>query len=646
MKVFADFAHRAPCGPLGQSGLPIEMQRMKAVKRSVTPRAVAASAKRWATRLLVGCAIGLLAAGGAQAQSAGAKVGVEKPGERSSKRFALVMGAYKYVNLDELPRVRADANAMAETFRRMGFTVVGPGGQEGKAWLNPSREQMADALETLAVKVERYVAENDGKLRPQVAIYYSGHGVEVGGENYLLPTDVKISKARHVMEGRALSLGSLLERLREAGPHLTLVILDACRTLPGKSAVGPGLASPSTQAGEFVMYAARDKEPALEFIDNRQSDKSPNSVYTRFLLQEIEQKHSLLNIALNVRRKVETATGGNQSPAYYDNYSDSNQLVLATGSAAAGAEGAGGGQSPSGQDDRLSERRETAHWEGANKLGCDGYRDYLDRYPTGHYAKLARAGVAQCEAKKEPPPPVKLDLPRLLTTIRDCAACPEMVVLKAGSFKMGDVHGDGESDEKPVRTVRITQPFAMGRYEVTQGQWKAVMESNPSGISHCGDDCPVENVSWEDVQVFIGKLNAKTGERYRLPSEAEWEYACRAGGRHKYCGSDNVDAVSWYDENSSGKTHAVGGKGANGWGLHDMSGNVWEWVQDCYEESYDKGQPSDGRAHEPSTNCARRVNRGGGWLNNARNTRSASRGGDTPDYRVVNLGFRLSRTLP
>jgi formylglycine-generating enzyme required for sulfatase activity len=172
------------------------------------------------------------------------------------------------------------------------------------------------------------------------------------------------------------------------------------------------------------------------------------------------------------------------------------------------------------------------------------------------------------------------------------------------------------------------------------------MGSNPSYFKDCGDRCPVEQVSWEDVQAFIGKLKERTGKDYRLPSEAEWEYACRAGGRHKWCGSDNVDAVAWHSENSGGKTHAVGGKGANGWGLHDMSGNVGEWVRDCYEEGYDKGQPVDGRAHGPSTNCARRVSRGGGWGNLARSTRSAIRVWYTPVDRNVNLGFRLSRTLP
>jgi len=266
----------------------------------------------------------------------------------------------------------------------------------------------------------------------------------------------------------------------------------------------------------------------------------------------------------------------------------------------------------------------------------DGYEGFLVVHGTSSFASAAKQKLEAARARQ---PKYKV--------FRDCAECPEMVVLPAGSFDMGDLHGDGATDEKPVRTVRIAQPFAMGAYEVTQGQWKAVMGNNPSHFNDCGDRCPVEKVNWNEVQAFILKLNEKTGKNYRLPSEAEWEYACRAGGRQKYCGSDSADGVAWHNKNSGGRTHAVGRKSANGWGLHDLSGNVWEWVQDCYEGSgYDKGQPLDGRAHEPSTSCAHRVNRGGGWGGVSSNYRSADRGQYPPDVRGSTLGFRLSRTLP
>ncbi len=127
--------------------------------------------------------------------------------------------------------------------------------------------------------------------------------------------------------------------------------------------------------------------------------------------------------------------------------------------------------------------------------------------------------------------------------IKDCPDCPDMVVIPAGSFNMGSDKG---GDETPAHHVTISKAFAIGKTEVTQGQWKAVMGSNPSNFANCGDDCPVEKVSWDDAKQFIQKLNSKTGKQYRLPSEAEWEYACRAGSQTEYCGGDNVDSVAWY----------------------------------------------------------------------------------------------------
>ena len=224
-------------------------------------------------------------------------------------------------------------------------------------------------------------------------------------------------------------------------------------------------------------------------------------------------------------------------------------------------------------------------------------------------------------------------------TFRDCPHCPEMVVLPAGRFRMGspDSEPNRHSDEGPVRTVTISQPLAMGKTPVTQGQWRAVMGTNPSHFSSCGDDCPVERVSWNDAQEYIRRLNQQTGQRYRLPSEAEWEYACRAGQTHRYCGSDDVDAVGWYRSNSNGRTQAVGGKRPNAWGLYDMSGNVWEWTQDCWNDNY-RGAPSDGRAWEQG-NCRRRVVRGGSWNSSPFWLRSAYRTGALPMTVSTHWGF-------
>lgn len=202
---------------------------------------------------------------------------------------------------------------------------------------------------------------------------------------------------------------------------------------------------------------------------------------------------------------------------------------------------------------------------------------------------------------------------------------------------------------EPTHRVTIGRAFAIGKTEVTQVQWKAIMGNNPSKFSDglfshgCGDNCPVENVSWNDAHAFIQKLNAKTGKQYRLPSEAEWEYACRAGGQQEYCGSDNVDSVAWFGGNSGATTHPVAKKQANAFGLYDMSGNVWEWVEDSWHENYN-GAPVDGSAWQGDG--AKRVLRGGSWGNDPQIERATNRGKDEPAIQDSGYGVRLARMLP
>ncbi len=214
----------------------------------------------------------------------------------------------------------------------------------------------------------------------------------------------------------------------------------------------------------------------------------------------------------------------------------------------------------------------------------------------------------------------------------------EMVNIPAGSFSMGSY--DGDDNESPVRTVRI-KAFKMGKYEVTQDQWYAVMGDNPSGFQ--GDFNPVEKVSWDDIQQFIAKLNRKTGKHYRLPTEAEWEYAARAGTKTKWSWGDSdseAGKYAWFEDNSGERTHRIGSRRPNPWGLHDMHGNVREWVQDCYKNGYFNA-PVDGSAVE-SGSCSQRVLRGGSWDYNPYIMRSANRNGsDSGDRDYGILGFRL-----
>ena len=184
----------------------------------------------------------------------------------------------------------------------------------------------------------------------------------------------------------------------------------------------------------------------------------------------------------------------------------------------------------------------------------------------------------------------------------------KMITIPAGTFEMGS--NDARRAEKPVHMVNI-KSFQLGETEVTQQQWRELMGNNPSKFTNC-KDCPVERVSWDNIQTYLKKLNRKTGYRFRLPTEAEWEYACRSAGEgENYCGSNDRDIVGWYARNSDQKTHHVKQKPANSLGLYDMSGNVFEWVQDCWNPSYD-GAPSDGSAWLDG-DCEQRILRGGSW---------------------------------
>ena len=221
----------------------------------------------------------------------------------------------------------------------------------------------------------------------------------------------------------------------------------------------------------------------------------------------------------------------------------------------------------------------------------------------------------------------------------------EMVFIKGGTFTMGcttEQGNDCRDEEKPIHQVALSD-FYIGRHELTQAQWKAVMGANNNPSRFRGDDLPVENVSWDDTQFFIERLNEKTGKIYRLPSEAEWEYASRGGNQslgYKYSGGDDIDDVTWHKDNSGNTTHPAGTKKANELGIYDMSGNVNEWVNDC-EGKYD---------NTPQTNptgpymCSRRMIRSGSWNVIAWFARVSFRLSAPPGERSHSLGFRIAHS--
>ena len=309
------------------------------------------------------------------------------------------------------------------------------------------------------------------------------------------------------------------------------------------------------------------------------------------------------------------------------------------------------------------------------RVSKSGYEDYSERI------ELTRARTLQVQLQRKGPAPGDI--------IQDCSDCPKMVYIPAGSFRMGDIQGGGDSDERPVHRVSVGA-FGLGQTEVTVAQFRAFADaSGYKTEAEQGDGCyvyangswdkrsnvnwrnpgfkqsdeePVVCTSWNDAQRYIEWLSTKTGEQYRLPTEAEWEYAARAGSETKYFFGNNSDDMCKYGngadleakKQNSGwvvvdcndghyRTAPAASFTANAFGIHDMHGNVWEWTQDCWNGSYE-GAPSDGTAWL-SGNCGWRVLRGGSWFGNPYFLRSANRGRGTTDYRVNYSGFRLARTL-
>ena len=304
---------------------------------------------------------------------------------------------------------------------------------------------------------------------------------------------------------------------------------------------------------------------------------------------------------------------------------------------------------------------EESYWKKCEENDEARYcEDYLSRYEDGVYARRAKLRLVDLDARIPPPG----------TRFRDCAECPELVVVSEGTYMMGSPSSEAgrDSDEGPVHRVTFERPFAVGVYEVTFGEWDACVSGGGCGGHRPSDEGwgrgrqPVMNVSWDDAKAYVRWLSRKTGKEYRLLSESEWEYVARAGtktarywgeserGQCRYANGADREAKrhnsGWTTvdcDDGHYRTAPVGTYEANGYKLHDVLGNVWEWVEDCWNGSY-SGAPTDGSAWE-SGDCSRRVVRGGSWDDEPWYLRSALRFRFTSGFRYVNVGFRVARTL-
>lgn len=435
-------------------------------------------------------------------------------------------------------------------------------------------------------------------------LYYSGHAAQALERNWMIPIGADIrSEADYDLE--AVSVQAALEQARRSRPRVAIVVLDACRDNP--AAV--------TKSGTKGLGREESAERTLIAYATGYNQTTPdNGLYAQVLAAEIQKPGlEVLDVFRNTAAEVRKRSQGRQVPRVGEVTLD-ERVYLAGGPATATAFQAAIGNVTS----------PPATAPAAVPLA----------------APTPSSGLADGQA------------------FRDCAECPQMVVIPAGRFLMGSPASEPErlASEGPQREVRVDR-FALGKYEVTQGQWMAVMGSNPSLFKDCGDDCPVENVSWDDAQEYVRRLSQRSGQKYRLPSEAEWEYAARAGttttfhtGQTITSAQANFAGISTYNGSSKGeyrlRTVRVGSFAANGFGVHDMHGNVGEWVQDCYDkEAYEGKAPSDGRAYE-AAGCSPRALRGGSWNFVPAGLRSANRYGRTPVDSGGDVGFRLARMLP
>jgi len=562
----------------------------------------------------------------------------------AEKRLALSVGIDVYDNLpasEQLKKAVNDARAMAAALRELGFEAT-----------------VEENLPRLAFT--RAWQKFLNRLEPgdTAALYFAGHGVVVGGVNYLLPRDVpkvELSEDK-VLAGASIRFNDLMDDLRDKKVRVSLFIVDACRDNPFRDGRGRfvgvggtrGLAVVEPAKGTFVMYSAGAGERALDRLSD--SDRESNSPYTRALLPILKTPGlSMHEIAVRVRREVielarEAQPPHEQTPAYYDQLV--GEFVLKAGSKPAA-------QPPSSD----AERAWAAAKDTTSIAVLEAFRRqygasnaFYDHLAEARIEELGKQQLAMLKADEERRL-AEGDLLRPGRVFRDCPDCPEMVVVPAGEFIMGSPASEAErnDDEGPQRKVTIPRPFAVGKFEVTFIEWEACVtgdgcKSNPrpSDSGRGKGRRPVVNVSWHDAKEYADWLSRKTGKSYRLLSEAEWEYAARAGTTTRYAFGHAI--TQRQAQFKARWTALVGSFPANKFGLHDMHGNATEWVEDNWHPDY-QGAPIDGSVWSGG-DTSLRVLRGGDWRGIFPTfLRSASRFSLQPNVRDYCCGFRLSRTL-
>ena len=526
----------------------------------------------------------------------------------------------------------------------------------------------SDTRRLLSPDTDRIVAETEQMMQglaagDQFLFYFAGHGTEHNGKHLLL--DAKARRDMLAYNYHVLPVEML--KTLTARPGLNRVfMLDCCRNnlLTGRSA-GEGLKDVEGWRTIAVPEQREMEEGSLTIIcscdeGNQALELKDQGLFTASVLHQLhEAKSAGGGIVLNdefeslLRRDMSARAKKNGMSTQRPWIQRSGEVVALLGDVdlieprTRGKQYGHGVPAPPVTSKvicplcgRRNSEDETRKCVGCNTdLLCERHFDEEFDVCTRCADKQREEAVRKDEQEKERREREVAERYARENPAYKEVECGNGVMLKlkrieSGSFMMGSTK---DSDALPVHRVNIDKPFYMGVFPVTQEQYEAVMGKNPSGFKK-GPDAgrhPVENVSWNDAQTFCSKISQRSGDRVELPSEAMWEYCCRSGTTGDYAG--DLDVMGWYDSNSGYKTHSVGEKQANAWGLYDMHGNVWEWCADTWNGDYN-GHPSDGSAWLKGEDSDR-VIRGGGWYYNADGCRSAYRSRNVPSSR--DLGFRV-----
>lgn len=598
------------------------------------------------------------------------------PPAAQEARVALVIGNGAYRDAPLRNPVN-DARGMAEALRQCGFVVA--------ELENVSREAMFRALREFGDRIK------GGGIG---LFYFAGHGMQVKGRNYLIPVGMDIAREDEV-PAQALEVDLVLAKMDSAGSRLNVMILDACRNNPFGSAFrggNSGLAQMDAPAGTYISFATAPGRTAAD-------GNGANGLYTQHLLANLRTPGlKLEDLFKQVRSGVLRDSAKAQMP--WDSSSLTGDFYFVPGNGSPVVGNADPAPSPVRNDsepwkllvrdgfesqaefDRRIKALPTLRLGRAvpqrEAYDLDRKRLPMVLEPEAWARPFLNMGKVVLVVDKEQARTLctsggDLALEGRFTTVGSKVVCSRLeavssigrfvltrpatfavgdkdevdlgkgerlilAFIPSGSFRMGSA--TGRSNERPVHDVTISRSFWMGAYPVTQAQWQVVMGSNPSYFK--GPDLPVENVNWDDCQQFISRVNAMGVGTFRLPTEAEWEHACRAGSTGET--HENLVANAWYWDNSGKTTHPVGQKQANAWGLYDMTGNVTEWCQDWYGKSYYHDSPSGDPQGPPSGSD--RVRRGGSFVHEAHRIRYAYRDGGPQIVHGYDLGFRIVRTEP